>query len=102
MLKLPLSFIVLFAIPLFASWNNNYSFFSADEGGHSTANATLNILSMLLVVFGFFLFLYSTWKILGSNDPQDKTRGALLANIFFFILSLLFMANEWVINNLFK
>ena len=101
MLRFLFPFIFVFTVPIFAGWNNNYSFFS-EGNGHSTANAALNILSMLLVVFGFFLFLYSVWKILGSNDPQDRTRGALFSNIFFFILSLIFMANEWVVNNMFK
>jgi len=84
-----------FATLLFAKWNNNYSFFSDDS--NESANAALDILSYILIVFGVFLFMHSTYKILGSDDPQDKTRGALLTNIFLVILSMLFIANQWVI-----
>lgn len=83
---------------LFAKWNNNYSFFK--EGSSDSANAALNILSYILIIFGAFLFLHSMYKILGSNDPQDKTRGALLTNILLAILGILFITNQWVIKKM--
>jgi len=93
-----LSLFFLFTGLLFGKWNNNYSFFDGD--GNDSANAALNILSYILIVFGAYLFLHSMWKIFGSNDPQDKTRGALFTNVFLAILAILFIANQWVIKKL--
>ena len=90
-------FVFLFPAALFAGWNNNYSLFGNGGEGTQSANAALQILSYLLIVFGVFLFLHSSYKILGSNDPQDKTRGAFFTNVFLLILSMLFIANKWVI-----
>ena len=97
-MKKILSFFFLFSGIVFAKWNNNYSFFDGDS--NDSANAALNILSYILIVFGAFLFLHSMYKILGSNDPQDKTRGALFTNILLAILGIIFIANQWVIKHM--
>ena len=92
---------ILFFLPifLFGAWNNNYSF-GGDK--NSSIDAAINILSMIVVVYGIFLFFHTLWKLLGSNEPQEKTRGALISNVFLLMLSLLFIANKWVILSLVK
>jgi hypothetical protein len=95
-----LLFFLFFHQLVFAKWNNNYSFFSSGSGGNNTGQMVLDILSYLLIVFGVFLFLHSSYKLLGSNSPEDKTRGALLTNIFFLILSILFITNQYVLKKL--
>ena len=93
--------IIIYLLPLllFGSWNNNYSF-GGDK--NTSINAAIDILSTLVSVYGVFLFFHTLWKLLGSNEPQEKTRGALISNVFLLILSLLFIANKWVILSLIK
>jgi len=95
--KIPL-FFYFFPLVLFAKWNNNYSFFGGDN--EDAVNSGLHIFSYVLMAFGVFLFFHSLYKLLGSNSPEDKTRGALLMNVFLLIVSILLIGNVFFIKKI--